>query len=141
MSTTLIPSLVLLCLIGFSNASNCTQCPLLPAVTSSLGMSLIVGSKIWYVQQRYGPPIIAEKCWSSTFYLSDFNVLENAFNVNWTFYDPNEKSPSSRVKMNVIANSAKFYVVFNNKEVSITNLIVTPELIVGSLCSDSKCKY
>ncbi|VEN55823.1 unnamed protein product [Callosobruchus maculatus] len=88
MSTTLIASLVLLCLIGFSNASNCTECPLLPAATSSLGMLLIAGNKDWYVQQRYGPPIVAEKCWSSSLYVSDFSVLENAMNANWTFYDP-----------------------------------------------------
>nr|CAH7726006.1 unnamed protein product [Callosobruchus chinensis] len=88
MSTTQIASLVLLCLVGYSNASNCTQCPLLPAVTSSLGMFLIAGNRDWYVQQRYGPPLIAEKCWSSSYSLSDFSILENAFNANWTFYDP-----------------------------------------------------
>nr|CAI5860030.1 unnamed protein product [Callosobruchus analis] len=91
MSTTVLASLALLFLIGYCNASNandCTQCPLLPAATSSIGMLLLAGNKIWYVHQRYGPPVVAKKCWSSSMFLNEFNIAQNAMNVNWTFYDP-----------------------------------------------------
>nr|CAH7736959.1 unnamed protein product [Callosobruchus chinensis] len=74
------------CLLVVS-ASNCTtHCPLLPAATTAVQELKMIGDNYLYSHHRFGAPIVSKKCWSSSFFAKDYNVVDDVFNLKWTLY-------------------------------------------------------
>ncbi|VEN37257.1 unnamed protein product, partial [Callosobruchus maculatus] len=123
-----------LLLVGASDCNKNNHCPVLPAATTANEELSLIGDNYLYSHQRYGQPIVADKCWSSSFFLKDYNLVDDVFNLKWTLWEKSCNN-SETVKTRGIGSDAKYLSVFNDKEIVHTKIVVTSKYIVNYMCS------
>ncbi|VEN51969.1 unnamed protein product [Callosobruchus maculatus] len=100
---------------------------------------LIGGQKTWYAHEQYGAAtIISTKCYSIGLYLQDYSLIHNAFDAPYRYYDGSNKKHSVRILSYIVGNKAKYYMIVNNKEVTLTLLALNWHWIAFYGCQDGK---
>ncbi|VEN61253.1 unnamed protein product [Callosobruchus maculatus] len=116
-------------------ASDCKQCPILSAAGTVNDEFSLLGDNILYVHHRFGPEMVAEKCWSTSFFVSDYNLLDDSLHLNWTYYEQDPCNRSEIVKVAAIGNEAKYYGAFHGKALIHTEIAMTREYVVNYICN------
>nr|CAH7736956.1 unnamed protein product [Callosobruchus chinensis] len=115
--TTMFALLAFLSSLLVASANNSTgtyRCQPLEAASSMIRELFMVGNRYLYAQHRFGPPIISEKCWSSSFFFSDYNIIDNSLHHKWTFYDDRNCPRTENVTCSTIEYKSKYYNIFHD---------------------------
>ncbi|CAH1955154.1 unnamed protein product [Acanthoscelides obtectus] len=103
---------------------------------------LLLNGKNWYAQQRFGVPtgFITEKCWKTSFHLSDIH-LDTTVHPSTVYFDERNNKQETKIVANIIGLKNKYYIPYNNTDYMLTDIKITHNYVVSQVCDMSKGRY